>query len=955
MLKNKLYPYLETYINEYLHGFSKEQFEVGLMTGTISLENLNFRPDKVNSKLDEINQPFWLKAGKISKITMQCSLMNFIGEKPIDLTIKDINIILTPSYKWLIKNKDSFIIENEKMLKEKYDPNDNNSVNIFSKKVNLFDNSFFHKENKLNEIYKDSSKLSERLNKFYQLLHKFYSLKNFLVNITLNNIHIRFEDDQLINMKENICIGMTMNYIKLSLWNEGDMKKTSFRFDKLNCYYENEPQILISSSFLLNSLNQFNELDKSYYTVLNRVNLEFKNNKHNTNCFISQVTFWGNLGINNLQSENIDLFRTTKDKKYEVFFKFNTSDNINININSALIDILTNYKNFCKKFVQIEYIQEFKPLKKPYNNKDPLINKIISTSNSEQLALFKHKKKMIVRDWLFYFFWCSKCKDILSGSLENKELNPFKLEFCRYYYLMFDPRSNLQQTEGNNNQMVQTSNTNNDNIILSFNGEIKFNSITLTLTTDKQLPSTNNDTNNKFSSISLIVNSGLIKLNLDNYNFTLNTNIGFLAITPISITKNGNTNIFPQSIIKHNYQIGNFNINSRQNSYFHSRNLSTFSNDNNINKNQNSRYWKKMKILTETLRKASPQKIINKTYSKNNKSKLMQFVYDKKINQTLNKVNIETPLSKRTDNQNENNFYSNCNNSFINGMFNSISNTISLKKQKKEQNISFAILEYNQSKSNKQKDSPSKNGNSISYEEEQLYLFSFTSINFKYTKYAEVSKNDECNLNINIIKTNIFDDYIKRLFDVIKWYEEKLNSINFDIKNKSKPLDHQKELFPKINMKYLWKMQKSILNKCITVTKQNSMIQEYIIYLQEETEKTKMLNNLNKVIHDSLLWKLLKGFNLNLNYNNCYFIKWKETNNVNENKVRTKASIAPINLEFKLNLPSLLLKCFDSEIDIDDINECEEFIELCTSLIKDRFKIPLMYIEPCLKTMKNNI
>jgi hypothetical protein len=133
------------------------------------------------------------------------------------------------------------------------------------------------------------------------------------------------------------------------------------------------------------------------------------------------------------------------------------------------------------------------------------------------------------------------------------------------------------------------------------------------------------------------------------------------------------------------------------------------------------------------------------------------------------------------------------------------------------------------------------------------------------------------------------------------------------------------------------------------------MIKEYIIYLQEETEKTKILNNLNKVTHDSLLWKLLKGFNLNLNYNNCYFIKWKETNNVNENKVRAKASIAPINLEFKLNLPSLILKCFDSEIDIDNINECEEFIELCTSLIKDRFKIPLMFIEPCLQTMKNNI
>ena len=146
MLKNKLYPYVEKYINEYLYGFTKEQLDVGLTNGTISLEYLNLRPDKVNSKLDEKNLPIWLKAGLISKISVGLSLMNFIGEQPLDVTIDGIDVIVTPSYKWIIKNLESFIEENETHIKDYYDPNENNSIDIFTKKVNIFDNSIFKQQ-----------------------------------------------------------------------------------------------------------------------------------------------------------------------------------------------------------------------------------------------------------------------------------------------------------------------------------------------------------------------------------------------------------------------------------------------------------------------------------------------------------------------------------------------------------------------------------------------------------------------------------------------------------------------------------------------------------------------------------------------------------------------------------------------------------------------------------------
>ena len=173
MIKNQLYPYIESYINEFLHGFTKEQLEVGIMNGQIKLENLNLRPDGVNEKMDEKNLPFWLKAGLISKIDIGCSLLNFIGEKPLNVNIEGIDIIVTPSYKWILKNLDSFIIENKLQMKSKYDPNDNNSMDIFTKKINVLDNSIFRKEY-IEEIFKDKTRISNESNKFFKFSYKFY-------------------------------------------------------------------------------------------------------------------------------------------------------------------------------------------------------------------------------------------------------------------------------------------------------------------------------------------------------------------------------------------------------------------------------------------------------------------------------------------------------------------------------------------------------------------------------------------------------------------------------------------------------------------------------------------------------------------------------------------------------------------------------------------------------------
>ena len=103
MLKNQLYPFIESYINKYLWGFTKDQFEIGVTNGNLILNNLNFRPDTFNNFCNEKNFPFWLKFGQIKNVNITCSLMNIIGEKPLLITIENIILILIPSYKY---NKD---------------------------------------------------------------------------------------------------------------------------------------------------------------------------------------------------------------------------------------------------------------------------------------------------------------------------------------------------------------------------------------------------------------------------------------------------------------------------------------------------------------------------------------------------------------------------------------------------------------------------------------------------------------------------------------------------------------------------------------------------------------------------------------------------------------------------------------------------------------------------------
>ena len=82
ILKNQLYPYIEKYINEYLHGFQKNRINIQLSKGEVTLEKLSLRPDTLNKIMDEQNIPFWIKVGLIKKIYVGASVLSYWRNPP---------------------------------------------------------------------------------------------------------------------------------------------------------------------------------------------------------------------------------------------------------------------------------------------------------------------------------------------------------------------------------------------------------------------------------------------------------------------------------------------------------------------------------------------------------------------------------------------------------------------------------------------------------------------------------------------------------------------------------------------------------------------------------------------------------------------------------------------------------------------------------------------------------
>ena len=358
ILKNKLYPYIEKYINEYLHGFVKERIDIELTKGEVTLEKLSLRPDTINKIMDEQNVPFWIKVGLITKIYVGASVLSVIGEIPLEVEIDGIDIILSPSYKWILKNIDN--LKNKEKEKNLETPNPLGN-DIFEKKPDEFDTSIFNIK-KIQEIFKDKTDISNALNGLFKGLYSFYLSPNFSAIIKIKNVHIRFEDDELMNYNGDIAYGLKMNLIQMKVGCKGNMKKDAIKLESLDLYWENNAKILIPSNFL-NSCIEDGKLQERYYKNLKTVRFEKFENFPDTKFIIQDFNFSINLGTRSEKKGDLDMFNI-KTPPSMVYFQL-ASNEIDINLYPDFIKVLNNFNQFLSQFPIIDKVKDYRPFIKP--------------------------------------------------------------------------------------------------------------------------------------------------------------------------------------------------------------------------------------------------------------------------------------------------------------------------------------------------------------------------------------------------------------------------------------------------------------------------------------------------------------------------------------------------------------------------------------------------------------
>ena len=423
ILKNKLYPYIKQYINEYLHGFSQERIDIQLSKGEVTLEKMSLRPDTINKIMDEKNVPFWIKVGLIKKISLGASVLSVIGEIPLEVVVDGVDIILSPSYKWIINNIKNK--ENNAQAKDISNPLGND---IFNKKPDEFDLSIFKVE-KIQEIFKDKTILSDVINKLFKGLYSFYTSMNFVAVIKIKNVHIRFEDDELMNYTGDIAMGMRIDLIQIKVGCKGNMKKDSIKLQSLDIYWENDAKILISSNFL-NGCIENGELKEKYYTNLKNVQFEKFEYLSTTKFIIRDFNFTMNLGTRCEKNQDIDIF-DIKASPSMVYVQL-ASNELNINIYPEIAKIQNNFSEFLAQFPIIDKVKNYRPFIRPTESNSMNYTNLVENYRKNVIE-GKNKKKMLVRDWINYFYWFEKSK---KGE-RAIQINPIRTEFVRFYNICF--------------------------------------------------------------------------------------------------------------------------------------------------------------------------------------------------------------------------------------------------------------------------------------------------------------------------------------------------------------------------------------------------------------------------------------------------------------------------------------------------------------------------------------
>ena len=730
MIRNQLYPYIEQYINEYLYGFEKEQMELAITQGKLELNKLIIRPDKINSIMNDSNVAFWLKAGIINHIYVGISLMNIIGETPLEANIDGINIVLSPSYKWINKNmnKDS---------SSKYTKKNPIGLNLDTIEDLNFDASIFNKTY-LEEVFKDKTLISNIINSLCKSLYDVYKLPNFAVIFKINNINIKIEDDDLFNYEGNFSLSIKIKRIIIKLGFKGDTKKNSLKIEDFSVVWETSPTLLITNKILNNEMKT-KKFEDSYYEKVKDLDytlIKDVTNNDNTKYIIDNFNMTINFGTQNTESPNKDIFNIQETFK-KCYFQISSNELI-INLYPEFLNYINYFSNFNSKFSVIEKIKDHRPNVKPSESKT--------------------NKKITTRNWLHYFVWAHKVQNKKTSLNEN----PIRAEFNRFhniYHKKVDALKLLKIIKEKKNETNIDNNTESEEIktpttppipketkdeVLSFEDYIIINKLDKNSENVRKLYENYREqkVNKKYSNFSSIIEilikgivinmhpsinrnvdiknsiiinfSGLeMKMELSNSQFNFNLGLASLDIGP-------SDRIFAERVIlcPTSYR-ENLDKKNDDNLMPNNNLIITPGNDNDVNsandtekreagltglmKKYNPNYETKMKIIDDALSQIEEQPVFNIYSSPTKKKTILKGSRNTNTNSYIFlKSNMKNTFDfKDGDEMSKESAYNKPRNtSFTKNIINSFTETDmnlknKLKKQKNELKISQAINNYN--------------------------------------------------------------------------------------------------------------------------------------------------------------------------------------------------------------------------------------------------------------------
>ena len=1013
ILKNKFYPYIEKYIKEYLHGFEKDRIDIQLTKGEVNLEKMSLRPDTINKIMDEQNVPFWIKVGLITKIHVGASLLSVIGEIPIEVEIEGINIILSPSYKWIINNIDKLKNkDNNDMSSETPNPLGND---IFNKKPDEFDTSIFNIK-KIQEIFTDKTAISNILNGLFKSLYSFYTAPNFSVNIKIKKIHIRFEDDELINYTGDIAYGLRIDLIQIKAGNKGNMKKNGIKLESLDIYWEDNAKILISSQFL-NSCIEDGKLQERYYKNLKTVRFEKFENLISTKYIVQDFNFSLNLGTKSEKRGDLDIFNL-KTPPSMVYFQL-ASNELNVNCYPDFLKIMNNFNEFLSQFPIIDKVKDYRPFIKPTNGNN--LNYMNLVENYRKNVIDnKNKGKMLVRDWINYIYWFQKSKN----GEKRKIINPIRTEFVRFYNICFkkmdihekkEEKAPSKEEKNKNKEKPTNSNPNPPETKTTETPTPKENETPTEIKEpeEKLIPkdfefssridllikglniSLHSSLDDKVKEyISICINGVEIKIRLDKTIFEFNLKVKTIDLGPSNLIVGERVIIQPKSYrkaipeqsmtsLKTNIPYGNLSTYN----YISLPNSELGSNITGLIKKYNPRHEEKIKVIDEALELAQSQsrvmslaasefgdvgkfrgpKIKSKTPFGNEGENLGHSIINVNINNNVNDLGktYGTVLVPRNVSFAKN---------LIDGYeTNSLQNRRYQRKKDKEMNISQAINDYNSYKiyeksKNKFRTShspqPSLSSSRFNLRESRFGINPVSARN-KNTplNLLEIFSNTEVGaLSIKFTKYNnpITIDNLAiqigtiRLNLFVNYLLDILRILSDFKKATNIPKIAKSEGPNAVSGKIILEIQeyfyKYITEKMPDKDKTESVI-EYMEYLRKEISSKKKFSSKPQHYDLNQIFTVFpKGFDFHFDYENIELVAY-DKNNI----VSTKMIIPSNEFIFGINFTKIFIKLLDLEMDISDLNRCESIIEQLKGLAEDKFKVVQIVLKPCYKEIKEGI